>query len=310
MCHQNADPDSVYSAHAFSRLLKKLIPDSKVEITCDGVSKLSKKLLKYVPVELNIDSRFEKADVLIIIDANNLEQIGKLREKVVDSNLPIVILDHHTPPAEGRIPIEVEIVDENARSTCEIIYELYKEAGVEVDGDVAQAIFLGIAFDTRLFRYASSNTFLVVSDLVRHGLRVEDALGHFSIEMENPERIARIKSSVRAKTLLLNRWIIGISHVSSYQASAARGLLSLGYHLSVVCGEKAGRVQISFRCTREFHEKTGIHLARDLAEPLGKLLKGAGGGHSTSAGVNGYGSLEEVLKLCEVVLREKLTTHF
>ena len=50
-------------------------------------------------------------------------------------------------------------------------------------------------------------------------------------------------------------------------------------------------------------------LALDLAEPLGKLLKGAGGGHSTSAGVNGYGSLERAMELCESILKELLTTR-
>ncbi|RLG99583.1 hypothetical protein DRO28_01080, partial [Candidatus Bathyarchaeota archaeon] len=85
--------------------------------------------------------------------------------------------------------------------------------------------------------------------------------------------------------------------------------VNLGYHLSIVCGERSGRVQVSLRCTREFHEKTGIDLASDLAEPLGRLLNGAGGGHSTSAGVNGYGSLERTIELCESIIKDLLATR-
>jgi len=310
ICHQNADPDSIYSAYAFSILLKRIFPDLETEISADGLNKLSRNLLEYVPVELTSNPRFNEADMLAILDANNLENLGKLGEKVTESKLPVIVIDHHTPPIEDGIQADVEIINDGVRSTCEIIHRMYKEAGVEVDEEVARALFFGIAFDTQLFRYADSDTFLTVCDLVKHNLNPEEALEYFSIPVENPERIARIKASKRSKTLLLDGWLIAISHVSSYQASAARALISLGYHLSIIGGEKSGRIQISLRCTKEFHEKTGIHLARDLAEPLGKLLNGTGGGHSTSAGVNGYGSLEEALKLCESILREKFTTHF
>ena len=229
--------------------------------------------------------------------------------KIKRSKSPVVIVDHHKPPVEKEFPVALEIVDDRSRSTCEIVYRLYEEAGVKVDRDLAKALFLGIAFDTQLFRYADAKTFLITSELVKSGLKPEEILDLFTVSMENSERIARIKASKRAKTLMLNGWLIAISHVSSYQASAARALINLGYHLSIVCGEKSGKVQVSLRCTREFHEKTGMDLASDLAEPLGKLLRGAGGGHSTSAGVNGYGSLEETIKLCESILKKRLITQ-
>ena len=286
-----------------------MVPGLKAEITADGLSKLSKSFFNSLPVDLNLEPKFEEFEVIIVLDANNLEQLGRFGVEVKKSKLPVVIVDHHKPPVEKGFPVALDIVDDKARSTCEIVYRLYEEAGVKVEGDLAEAIFLGIAFDTQLFRYANAETFLIVSELVKAGLKPEKLLDLFTSSIDNPERIARIKASKRAKTLMLNGWLIAISHVSSYQASAARALINLGYHLSIVCGERSGRVQVSLRCTREFHEKTGIDLALDLAEPLGKLLKGAGGGHSTSAGVNGYGSLERAMELCESILKELLTTR-
>ena len=60
------------------------------------------------------------------------------------------------------------------------------------------------------------------------------------------------------------------------------------------------------RCTNEFHEKTGIHLGRDIAKPLGDYLNGMGGGHSTAAGVNGVGEIETCFKRCLRLLKEKI----
>ena len=260
-------------------------------------------------MDLSLEPNFERVEVIVVLDANNSEQLGRFGVEVKKSKSPVVIVDHHKPPTEKEFPVALEIVDDKSRSTCGIVYRLYEEAGVKVDEELAKALFLGIAFDTQLFRYADAETFLITSELVRSGLKPEEALDLFTSSMENPERIARIKASKRAKTLMLDGWLIAISHVSSYQASAARALVNLGYHLSIVCGERSGRVQVSLRCTREFHEKTGIDLASDLAEPLGRLLNGAGGGHSTSAGVNGYGSLEKTIELCESIIKDLLATR-
>ena len=127
-----------------------------------------------------------------------------------------------------------------------------------------------------------------------------------SLPMDPSERIARLKACQRAKLMKIDDWIIALSHVSAFQASAARALISLGADLAVVAGQVDDAVRISLRCTNEFHEKTGIHLGRDIAKPLGDYLHGMGGGHSISAGVNGVGDVEAALKKCVRILREKI----
>jgi hypothetical protein len=103
----------------------------------------------------------------------------------------------------------------------------------------------------------------------------------------------------------MNEWLIALSHVSAYQASAARALIRLGAHMAVVVGKRGDKLQVSLRACRDFYEKTGIHLGRDVARPLGAYLHGMGGGHSTSAGANGAGEVNLALKRCVRILREK-----
>ncbi len=125
--------------------------------------------------------------------------------------------------------------------------------------------------------------------------------------MDPSERIARLKASKRVKLIKINEWLIAFSNISAFQASAARALVSLGASVAIVAGEKGEKIQVSMRATRDFHEKTGVHLGRDIAKPLGEYLRGMGGGHAVSAGVNGSGEVEASLKRCARLLKEKLT---
>jgi nanoRNase/pAp phosphatase (c-di-AMP/oligoRNAs hydrolase) len=127
--------------------------------------------------------------------------------------------------------------------------------------------------------------------------------------MDFSERVARLKACRRAKFFKVGEWIIALSHVSAYQASAARAIVDLGAHVAVVAGQKNDNIEVSLRCTREFQEKTSMHLGKDVAKPLGEYLHGMGGGHSTAAGVNGVGDVETGLKYCLRLLKQRLVNQ-
>jgi len=124
--------------------------------------------------------------------------------------------------------------------------------------------------------------------------------------MNRSERIARLKSAGRSKVTVIGDWIVAMSELGSYQSSAARGLLSLGAHVAFVGGEAKDRVRVNMRSTEWFSEKTGIHLGRDVAIPLGKQLGGTGGGHPSAAGLSATGDVERCLKACVNRVRKLL----
>jgi nanoRNase/pAp phosphatase (c-di-AMP/oligoRNAs hydrolase) len=308
LCHHNADPDAVCSAYALSSLIKKCKPQVDVEIgVAQGISRLSKHILKYLPINVEAQPNIENADLLVLLDTNTIQQLNNLAEKVKTSKAPLIVIDHHAAHPETEKMAKLCITDENVSSTCEIIYNFYKQSGVRIDENEAKALFLGIAFDTRHFVLANSSTLKTIAELIDTGVNAQEALAMLSLPMDFSERVARLKACKRAKLFKIGYWIIAISHVSAFQASAARAIIDLGAHVAVVAGQKNESLEISLRCIREFHEKTGIHLGRDIAKPLGEYLKGMGGGHSTAAGVNGFGDIEAGLKRCLRLLKEKIT---
>jgi len=307
LCHHNADPDAICAAFAFSKLLERLRPALSIEIAAaQGPSRLSKFLLSSLPAKLTPEPGINEADLIVLLDTNTVQQLGEWAERVRASKAPLVVIDHHASHPETEKIATLTVADENASSTCEIVYRLFKEAGVELTQTEAKALFLGIAFDTRHFVLANSATLKVVADLIDVGVKAEEVLALLALPMDPSERVARLKASKRAKLLKINNWVIALSHVSAFQASAARALISLGAHVAIVAGQRNENIQISMRASRDFHEKTGVHLGRDVAKPLGEYLKGMGGGHSVSAGVNGVGDVESSLKRCVRLLKEKL----
>ena len=310
LCHHNADPDAVCSAYAFQSLLAKCRPTIITEIgTGQGISRLTKHILKHLPISVNLQPDVEKADAIVLLDTNTTQQLGQLAQRVTKSRAPIIVVDHHAAHPQTEQIAKICITNEEASSTCEIVYNLYKELNMKPDLNEAKALFLGITFDTRHFVLANSSTFKTISELSIIGVNPQEELSSLALPMDFSERVARMKACRRAKLIKIQNWIIALSHVSAYQASAARALVDLGAHMAAVAGQKNDNIEISMRSTREFNLVTGIHLGRDIAKPLGDHLQGMGGGHATAAGVNGKGNIEKALKHCLRLLKEKLPNH-
>ncbi|RLI32381.1 hypothetical protein DRO56_03605 [Candidatus Bathyarchaeota archaeon] len=306
--HHNADPDALCSAYALSRLLRRIREGVEVTIApSKDLSKISEGVAEHLAIPLEEEPDIEGMDLLFLVDTGSLQQLEEMKDRVLESGVPIVVIDHHAEHPETREAAAIYVVDEKATSTCEILYEFYREEGIKPDDRVAKALLIGIAYDTRHFAMGTPRTFRAVSELLELDGELAEIFSLLSHPMDRSERIARLKAGQRMKLHLLGRWLVVSTEVSSYQASAARGLLSLGADLAIVGGSRDGEVRVSMRSTEEFYRETSIHLGRDVAMPLGEAFGGMGSGHSTSAGVNAFGDVNEVLERAVRILDERIT---
>ena len=306
LCHHNADPDAIGAAFAFKGLLHRLRPKLEIEIgAASGPSRLSKSIMSVLPIELTDQPHIEEADLIVLLDTNTIQQLDEWSTRI-KPDIPLIIIDHHASHPETERMVTLSIADENASSTCVLIFRLFNEVNIMPSLNEAKALFLGIAFDTRHFILATSETLKVVSDLANIGVDPQETLSILSLPMVFSERIARLKAAHRVKILRVKDWLIALAHISAYQASAARGLIALGADVAVVAGKKGNKIQVSFRTSDKFHTDTDVHMGRDLATPLGEFLGGMGGGHAVSAGANGVGDLTSCLRFCEKLLKNRL----
>ncbi|HUJ84651.1 MAG TPA: DHH family phosphoesterase [Candidatus Acidoferrales bacterium] len=309
LCHRSADADAICSAYALQGLLKRFMPDVVFEVGCpQGVNKPSKVLLERMPITVNLKPNIESADVIVFLDLNTIDQLDQVAETIRRSPAPKIIVDHHYPSLQTTEICKLCILDQRAAANCEIVYNLYRQAKVKPNFNEAKALFVGITFDTRHFALASAATLAIAAKLVTVGIDVQATLQEFALPIDTSERLAKLKACKRAKIVRVSDWIIAVSHVSAYQAAAAKSLVDLGAHASAVAGLKSGKIDVSLRCTRQFTEETGINLGKDIAAPLGEFLQGVGGGHAMAAGVSGEGEIEPTLKQCLTLMKQILRT--
>ena len=125
LCHHNADPDAICAAFAFKGLLNHLKPNLKTEIAvASGPSRLSKSILAVLPIEIKDEPRIETADILVLLDTNTIQQLDETSQKIT-SDQSLLVIDHHANHPETENIASLSVTDENASSTCEIIYQLF-----------------------------------------------------------------------------------------------------------------------------------------------------------------------------------------
>jgi phosphoesterase RecJ-like protein len=306
--HQNSDPDAVCSAYAFITLAKKINPKLHLSFTSpDGVSRLSKQILRAIPLEVEDNPQVDSVDLIVTVDTNTLQQLGWLKETVLDSSKPVVMIDHHAPHPDNTATAALILCDERSTSTCEMILEMYKKMRVKLNANVSQALLIGVLVETGHLSIGTRRTFKNAYALVSAGADPEEAIATTRPTMDDSERFARIKAAQRVRMERVGKWLVASSEVGSYHASAARGLIALGAHLAIVAGKRNGDLTISLRSTREFVAETGMHLGSDLATPLGARMGGMGGGHATAAGANVKGDVNEGLRAALSLVREFLS---
>lgn len=306
-CHRNADLDSFGSAFSFGELLKRINPGLQISIVAPGgLSRLSKRLAETLHIEITDSPPLSAVDMVVLLDVNTVMQLGDWGERIRSLEVPILIIDHHAPHPETQKLTAYSFLDETAASTAEIVYRFWIETGFDITDREALALFLGIAYDTRHFAIANSETFQTIVDLIDHGIDVKEALQMITIPLELPERLARLKAAGRAKIHRICSWVVAVSETSTFQASACRALLKLGADVAVVGGVKNEELRISLRSTSDFFRKTGLHLGRDVAVPLGIAIDGAGGGHEMAAGANGRGDPVASLEISLDLIKERL----
>jgi len=246
----------------------------------------------------------DKMGVAVLVDTNNLDQLGaQVSIEITRSSIPLVVVDHHHEHPEMKGRVSVEVMDSTSSSTAEIVAGLYEVSRVSLDEKMAEALLAAIFVETRYFTLATQRTFEDAEKLVMAGADPKKIPALLVSPGTRSERMARLKAAQRLKVEVAGNWLLVISEVGSYQSSAARALLPLGADVAMVGGKAKGGVRVNLRSTQTFHRNSGIHLARDVAIPLGKELGGSGGGHPTAAGLMVTGTVEETLTSCTRLLR-------
>lgn len=114
--------------------------------------------------------KFSSADVLLAIDLNSANRLGIVKEELEACQMYSVCFDHH-PPYKNFA--DIHVVNENAASIGEMVFDLAAEMGLKITKEIALGIYTSILTDTGSFRYSNTNakTHLITAELLKHGIQ-------------------------------------------------------------------------------------------------------------------------------------------
>jgi len=168
--HHNPDADAACSALAMAIVLKKM--GKKTTVVNEDVLP---HWLTFLPGAKSFHKKSQikqpAFDAVIILDCGDLERIGGIAKWI--NGQSIINIDHHIT---NDSPGLVNLVSPQASSTCEILFDLFKEAKVKLNKDLAVLLYSGIMTDTGSFRYdnTSAKTHEIAALLMKFGLSASD----------------------------------------------------------------------------------------------------------------------------------------
>lgn len=155
--HIGADPDALGSQFALKELIKNKYPNKFVYAIGNPSNRF-----KFMGILDKIEEINYDETLLIVLDTPDIKRIDGVN---ITDYKNIIKIDHH--PFIDKYA-NIELIDDNASSTCQLILELVFANRLKMTTNIAKNLYLGIVADTGRFMhaYTSKHTFELVTKLL------------------------------------------------------------------------------------------------------------------------------------------------
>lgn len=157
--HVRPDPDALGSQGGLKEIIKETWPDKQVYAVGEEDPAFT-----FLTEMDEIDQAVYEHALVIVCDTANTDRIS---DGSYDLGDKLIKIDHH-PNVD--VYGDIYLVDTEASSTSEIIYELCKESELRMNKAAARLLYAGIVGDTGRFLFPSTTnkTFLYAAELVTY----------------------------------------------------------------------------------------------------------------------------------------------
>lgn len=179
--HTNPDGDALGSLLAMGLAFRKM--GKNINMVCPDKTPVPFKFL-YGVDDIKHDFLLGDYDLIVILDCGDLRRTGfadRLKEFNKIKN-KIINIDHHPKNDLHRIA-SINLIDYNASSTAEIVFELIKELNVDIDKNMATSLLCGLYTDTGAFKHSntSSKVLYIASELLKKGARLKNISDNITV---------------------------------------------------------------------------------------------------------------------------------
>ncbi|MCX7945111.1 MAG: bifunctional oligoribonuclease/PAP phosphatase NrnA [Deltaproteobacteria bacterium] len=298
--HKSPDGDCVGSAFGLYHALKKIGKESFIfspeplPFNCAFLNRGN--IIRSLP-----DPK-ERFDLTVVLDLSEPRRIMNGIEINKREIFGFIInIDHHiTGSGVGDLIIQ----DPDASATAEIIYRLLKVNGIELDSDIAEALYTAIITDTGSFRYSNTTPKIlsIASELLTYGL--------------SPWKIAKeiYESEPKARVILLSKALSTLTFEKNdriaYMRLTINDIMEAGatddmtdQFVNYARSIKGVDVGLLFREVVDGKVKVSLR-SKDDIDVATFALKFGGGGHKNASGIVLSEGLDESVKKVISALNE------
>ncbi len=278
--HQSPDGDTFGSGYALYFALKQLGKRARVVCSDEPPERYLFLLEGYE------EDEFEP-QLIVAVDLADRQLFGAKYEHLADR--VDICIDHH--PSNTRYARRV-LLRPRASATCEIMYDVIKKLGVELNTQICTCIYTGIATDTGCFRFSNTTAkaHLIAARMMANGVNTAQ-INRMMFETKTVSRILierQVLESIeyyfdqRCALIYITQDMLA---TAGAQESELEGISTLprqiaGVQIGVMLREKeSGEFKVSMRTNDGF----------DASKICGEL---GGGGHMKAAGCVVPGGLE------------------
>ena len=232
--------------------------------------------------------------VVVALDCANIRRIGP-ETGFLDAAPVIVDIDHHHDNSRFG---HLNLIIPEASSTGEVLHDLFRELGVAITPDIAEALYIALVTDTGRFQYTNTapKTLRLAADLVEAGANVHRVFQavYETVAFAKLKLLARALD--RARVYEGGRLIVSVLLRSDFEDVGAEEPFSEGIidHLRAVEGadmvalirepptQDGPTRRVSLRTTAEEIDVSAI------------ARRSGGGGHRQAAGFSSEMPVDEI----------------
>lgn len=290
--HLRPDADAIGSITALCLSLRQL--GKEVRAVVGQRREISANLLS-IPGARNValvDVLPANYDLYVTLDCGSLDRTGTVADGlrgVIEAGGTVVCIDHHdSNPGFGT----VNLVDSAAESTTVVLTQLIDMLSVQVDRDIAHALYAGLVTDTGSFRWGRPQMHQLAARLMHYGLDTKQIAVDLldTTRAKDLHMIGTVLSGlqvVKAGDKTLAVLTAGLENIAGHEDSAVEFLVEFvraleGSDMGVVFKEQSPGVWATSL-------RSSTLDCSDIAMRLG------GGGHIPAAGYTTAGTADEIL---------------
>jgi len=291
--HENPDGDALGSLLATKLALDQLGKDSVMYLY--GDAPLPK---EYGYMDLSGIVREPPPDaaerVLVALDCANETRMGPDLTLIEDAPLTLDIDHHHDNSRFG----DINLVVGDASSTGEVLRDVFRELGVEVTPEIAEALYTAVVTDTGRFQYSNTTpkALRLAAELVEAGADVHRVFQdvYESVEFAKLKLLAR--AFERAQVYEGGRLVVSYLLRSDFTELNVAEAYSEGIidDLRAVDGaEMAALIREPPRRDGP-PRRVSLRASTDELDVSAIARKSGGGGHRQAAGFSSDASIEDI----------------